>query len=975
LHGVENALRNSFNIIEKHVSLEGGLGHLFLWQLAGQIMLISGTGRSRIRLTILATALAGSLLTTKAYSTTSEDYEKALTAFNASKYDETYIHLKNSLQKDPENLASKILMGKILLINGYLTAAEIEFVEALEMGADINLLAEPLGNTWLFLNKYTDIVNFSQTNKLTNQPRTEWLQIRATACIRLSDLACAKADYDKILLSSPNYVPAINGLASIALQQENLNTARKLIIRSENLESENAITWRLKGQLAYREGDTKRATEYLQTALSYNREDPIALRNLVDLYLQAKDYDQAKLFVDEIIEDTPNDPLAILLNSWLQSRDTDTAIDNEQLLQLNEFMSQLDPEIISSQPMLLYISGLTNFFNNNMEKAAQDFNGYLQNEPDDIQAVMMLTQVYMATQQSKQALLLLERYQQALMDNPDSALILGNLFIKQNKAFKAERLLNDLEERYPNEGKLQLFKIKLMAARGKQAEALSILEQNFQKYKESPSFLFTYALMNLQAAKYDDALRAASLLAKQFPDDAEVYNLQAGILIRQGKLNEAKTEIKKALEISPALFPAKFNLAATESRLGNIDASSLLVDELLILSPAHNETLLLKAYNLTQQGLLEQAKQIYVDILTLIPSNVAARERLVTLYQREGDTKNALYHLDRLIKDDFDNPDYLLNKAGLLISLNDIENAQKNLNIVESFIKQDAPKLLRLSALWMQLNKEEKALEAMEKAQTVAPSSTFILLAHARLLLQLDKVSKAKDLLNSVNNNERENANYWLLMGSIFAAEDRDDDAIKAYKRSLKLDNRFAPPLVAIYNYALEDRYVDVYINQSESLIDKNPDNLLAKNLLAQYLFFIRDHDKSMALYKEIIEEPNIPSPAQAYNRLAIMSMEMNTGEAERFIAKAFELDPSSAKILDTYGWLKAQQTQYETSLKLLRDAYARDANDPNIRYHLGYTLAKLGRIEEAKEELIFAVNVKRPFFKRPEAQSLLDSL
>ncbi|MDO6566146.1 PEP-CTERM system TPR-repeat protein PrsT [Alteromonas sp. 1_MG-2023] len=938
-------------------------------------MLISGTGRSRIRLTILATALAGSLFTTKAYSTTSEDYEKALTAFNASKYDETYIHLKNSLQKDPENLASKILMGKILLINGYLNAAEIEFVEALEMGADINLLAESLGNTWLFLNKYTEIVDFTQTNKLTNAPKREWLQIRATACIRLDDLICAKADYDQILLSSPNYVPAINGLASIALQQADLMTARKLIRQSEGLETDNAITWRLKGQLAYREGDTKKATEYLQTALSYNREDPIALRNLVDLYLQAKDYDQAKLFVDEIIEDTPNDPLAILLNSWLQSRDTDTAIDNEQLLQLNEFMSQLDPEIIGSQPMLLYISGLTNFFNNNMEKAAQDFIGYLQNEPDDIQAVMMLTQVYMATQQSKQALMLLERYQQALMENPDSAIILGNLFIKQNKAFKAERLLNELEKRYPNEGKLQLFKIKLMAARGKQAEALSILEKNFAKYKDSPSFLFTYALMNLQATNYEDALRAASSLADKFPDDAEVYNLQAGILIRQGKLNEAKAEIEKALEISPALFPAKFNLAATESRLGNIDASSLLVDELLILSPAHNETLLLKAYNLTRQGLAEQAKQIYIDILTLTPSNAAARERLVALYQSEGDTKNALYHLDRLIKDDFDNPDYLLNKAGLLIALNDIENAKKTLNIVESFIKQDAPKLLRLSALLMQLNEETKALGAMEKAQAAAPSSSFILLAHARLLLQLDKVSEAKKLLSSVKGKDSDNANYWLLKGDIFAAEGNDDEALQAYQHSLKLDSRFAPPLIAIYNYALEERYVDTFIEQSESLIKNNPDNLLAKNLLAQYLFFIRDFSQSMKLYEEIIDEPNIPSPAQAYNRLAIMSMEMDTGNAERYIAKAFELDSSSPKILDTYGWLKAQQTQYETSLKLLRDAFARDANDPNIRYHLGYTLAKLGRVEEAKEELTFAVNVNRPFFKRPEAQSLLDSL
>ena len=79
--------------------------------------------------------------------------------------------------------------------------------------------------------------------------------------------------------------------------------------------------------------------------------------------LEAKDYDTAKLFVDEIIQDTPNDPLAILLNSWLQSRDNQQAIDNEKLKELNDFMAQLDPELITSQPMLLYISGLTNFFN------------------------------------------------------------------------------------------------------------------------------------------------------------------------------------------------------------------------------------------------------------------------------------------------------------------------------------------------------------------------------------------------------------------------------------------------------------------------------------------------------------------------------------------------------------------------------------------------------------------------------------
>ena len=124
------------------------------------------------KLGLVKSAIIGTLLLGASFNslaTTSEDYEKALRAYNVSEYDEAYIHLKNSLQKDPENLAAKILMGRILLINGYLVAAEQEFTEALSMGADINLLAEPLGNTWLFLNKYKDITEFNQTEKLSGE--------------------------------------------------------------------------------------------------------------------------------------------------------------------------------------------------------------------------------------------------------------------------------------------------------------------------------------------------------------------------------------------------------------------------------------------------------------------------------------------------------------------------------------------------------------------------------------------------------------------------------------------------------------------------------------------------------------------------------------------------------------------------------------------------------------------------------------
>ena len=908
-------------------------------------------------------------------ATTSEDYEKALKAYNVSQYDEAYIHLKNSLQKDPQNLAAKILMGQILLINGYLTAAEQEFVEALEMGADINLLAEPLGNTWLFLNKYNSIISFQDTEKLSGENRRQWLQIHATACTRIEDLDCAKTDYETILNDFPNDVSAINGLAAIALQNGNIEKATQLIAQSESLDSDNAVTWRLKGQLAYQEGNSDAATEYLQKALTFDRDDPIALRNLVDLYLQAKDYDRAKTFVAEIIKDTPNDPLAILLNSWLESRQSKNIIDNEKLQQLNEFMAQLSPELIASQPMLLYISGLTNFFNNNMEMAAKDFSNYLQREPDDVQAVMMLSQVYMATQQYKQALVLLEKNQRALLDNLDSSLILGDLFIKQNKAFKAQRLLQTLESRYPNNAKLQLFKIKLMAVRGKQQEALAILNQNFDKNKDNSTFLFTYALMHLQAGNYDQALNGAQRLIEMYPDEGEVYNLVAGILIRQGKLTEAKENILKALELNPVLFPAKFNLAATESRLGNINASNELVEELLTLSPQHIETLLLKAFNATRQGNVAAAKQLYLDILVISPNNVAARQRLISIYQAEKDPKTALYHLEKLLKDNFDNPDYLLTKAELHLALNEQNDARKSLNIVRNFIQGDAPRLLRFSELSLALGDEENALKAMADAQKTMPDSTIIKLSHVRLLIQLQQVTEAAELLETLTEEQTQNPNYWYVRGLVYAAKGNDDEAVKAYQRAISYDPNFSQPFVSLYNYALQERYVDVFLQQSKKISSENPNNLLVRNLHAQYLFFIRDYEQARPLYEALVKEPNLLNPAQAYNRLALMTIDTSLEKATEYILHAYELSPNSAKILDTYGWINALQGNYEESLKLLRDAFSRDAKDPNIRYHLGYALAKMGRIDEAKEELTYAVTVQRPFFLRPQAQSLLDSL
>lgn len=81
----------------------------------------------------------------------SEYYEKALLAFNSDDIQESYIYLKNALQQDPNHLPSKLLMGRVLLIDGYVNDAIDEFEESILGGTDKNLVVVPLSRAYLML--------------------------------------------------------------------------------------------------------------------------------------------------------------------------------------------------------------------------------------------------------------------------------------------------------------------------------------------------------------------------------------------------------------------------------------------------------------------------------------------------------------------------------------------------------------------------------------------------------------------------------------------------------------------------------------------------------------------------------------------------------------------------------------------------------------------------------------------------------
>lgn len=86
---------------------------------------------------------------------------------------------------------------------------------------------------------------------------------------------------------------------------------------------------------------------------------------------------------------------------------------------------------------------------------------------------------------------------------------------------------------------------------------------------------------------------------------------------------------------------------------------------------------------------------------------------------------------------------------------------------------------------------------------------------------------------------------------------------------------------------------------------------------------------------------------------------------------RAYDLLPADAGVNDTFGWVLINLSQTEDGLRYLREARARAAAVPEIRFHLAVALHLQGRTKEALAELNEALRSDRDFEGKDQALAL----
>jgi tetratricopeptide (TPR) repeat protein len=333
----------------------------------------------------------------------------------------------------------------------------------------------------------------------------------------------------------------------------------------------------------------------------------------------------------------------------------------------------------------------------------------------------------------------------------------------------------------------------------------------------------------------------------------------------------------------------------------------------------------------------EEAIIEYKNVLQIEPNHADAHFQLSQAYLKSAKPREGFWELRETVRLDPDNHDAKLQFAQISIYAGEIEEALKR---ADEVIAADATRadgfMVRAQALEA-LKEIDPAKEAFAKAAEVEPGNRGALLMYASFLRRQGDRAAAEPLFRKAAEVEPDSPTQ-LALGGFLAEEDRDDEALAAYRKAIEIaegaEVEQAYMVLGSFLHGRE-RYAEADAALEEGIAkSQNPIELIY--LLAR-MYRERGEDEKadqMAL-RATQAKPDDPAPF-----LVLSAYRGQTGDLEGALEaaeKALELtkadDPSAklrvSEVLMEIGYRNNEPERVTRGVEMVNQVLAEDAANP----------------------------------------------
>lgn len=933
------------------------------------------TGKSLISalFTLLIVMTTGNHATANTANERSYEFaESAIELFNNGDYRGAIIQLKNAIQQYPRNPTARMLLGRAYLRLGEGALAERELLFARRIGAHPNLILIPLGKTLLLQRKYKDLFNQIHPGRRGNRIEAEVQGLHGRAYLALRDMKKAETAFRTAARLLPGHAFPLLGSARTFRLQGELDEAEKFVDKAGGLEPNNSDVWYEKAEIQRGKQDSAGALKSYNRAIGIRDGHIPARLGRASILVQFMRDEEALVDLDYIRYKAPRETRVAYLHSIVLTRAGKINEAQAVLTEAENLLKKRSPEFVRDHPSSLLLLGVIGHARKNYEDAYQYLNRYIKFDPNHPGSRKLMGSMLLRKGDAWSAIKILRPAVQLAPKDPEILTLLGNAYMRVQQFSDATAMLERASEHAPGRASVHTQLGLSRMASGQAKEAVSNFETALTLSPDGSRPDLLLGLFYLKTGDYDKALKTAKNMAKNAPRNPFAFNLAGAAEMGKKNLMAARKQFETAIQIDPDYTPAYFNLAKLDLAEGKIEDAKNRYDTILSIRPKNIKAMEELARVALSQNDLDEAIRLLKEIAVLDPDAIKQQVLLIDIYMRQKRQDVALNLARDLEITNPTNVSVLMVLGRVLLAANKPKEAAARFRRVAQ-ISPPSPETLRKVAMLQESARDiDGARDTLKNASKINPNYLPLQIALIQFESRAKNFKEALELINTLRAAHPDFRGGDLVAGELFVRARRYKEAVAAFSAAVDKERKF-DAIGRLYDAKYRAGQTDEALKLISDWVSENPNEFPASRLLASAYHRAGLVDKAIELNQTLLSK--FPKDVILLNNLAGLYQKTGDKRAFEFAERAYKLAPHHPVTLDTFGWILVTQGDAERGLALLRQAFTRAADSPEVRYHLAVALNRSGRTKEARDELEKALETGVAFDGIKEARLLLRKL
>jgi tetratricopeptide (TPR) repeat protein len=984
---------------------------------------------------LLATLLVASgpaLAATPLTNPSESQFELARQALSHGDLATAVAEMKNALRSDPDNLTARLELIRIYLTLRDGASAEREILDGRRHGLSKEEGLDPLAQAYALQNKYQAVLDSIDANQADPVLASRLLVARGRAYLKLQDPQKAAAAFQAAADRDPTSPLPLVGSAELHLAAGNSDEAEAAIDRALVLAPDDVPALIQKADILRGRGDRSGASVQVDKAVTIDPYNPTARLGRALTALARDDDGQAVADVDKVLAILPGYPVALYLHALIASRAGRTA---EAVDTLAPVMAALDGfpqahflmaslalktgDLAQAQtfadqyrnrrpddPAGRRLAATVSLRRNAPDAAIALLRPLVDQGRDDLQTLQLLASAYMMARDYDAATEWLDRAVQLDPQATETRRLLAatqaNRGDDEAAASQLETILSSDPDDTQTLTMLLLTRLRskdypgAAAAAGRLAEILpdspvppyylgivaelendaatarSYYEASVAKKADYPPALFKLAEQEATAGRHDTAKAMLQKLAETSGTDTRALRLLASYALRENKEAEARTLLGRALERDPVLIPAMLAMAKIETDGRHFDEAESWYRRVLETDGQSLDGAVGLAQILILKGDLDAARSLLDETISHHAEAREPRRLLVETLLRQRREAEAMAAAEELLARFADDPGALLTGGRAEMAAGQPDRAVATFTRLVDLSPDAAAGHLALGQALFAAGNAAAARAPLERAVALSPDTLNAKLLLAEVLYRTGDAAAAQQVALRATLDHPQEASAKVSLGDLYSRDGRWEESAALYETALQQSPDGAT-LRRYYSALTRTGRADQARSIAEDWLNRRPDDADTRFFFAGDLMRQHDYGAAARHYEALVAA--YPERATFWNNLAWLYGELGDDRAIGYAEKAVELQPDSAQIADTLGWLLVGRGETERAVALLAKAWEQTPDNPSIGYHYAEALVRAGRSAEAKETLRGLVGAGQSFDERQVAENLLRQL